>query len=280
MKLFLIAAVCGVLVLIFTQQVHAQPAPSKAQTHWVASGEQDGWYYLMEGTKQIGAYHPQKGYQKLLSTNPKKWAEPVNTAPLEFPEPLNFGIDAGQLGKGPGYSINGEEVSKEAAYQKLIETDKLQDDSLKLRFVIIGQPSETKKVLDTIASSDKLKGLLKGVIIQEYPPDHWHVTEVGYKTDGKPTMYFVQPLANKPGKGKVLLREDVFTGPEQLEQMTAEAIRKADPSYNPVNDPNLDQSKKNVIDTVIDILKEISLPAWVLIGAVVLFFMQRNKEQK
>ena len=65
--------------------------------------------------------------------------------------------------------------------------------------------------------------------MQAYPPDHWHVAEVGYKQVGDPTIYLVD--AN--GKAKHLQAD--YDGPAKL----AEALRNADPSFDPAKVPDL-----------------------------------------
>lgn len=146
------------------------------------------------------------------------------------------GVDADRIGRqGERVLINGRPVTKSqglAELQAPAGAD-LPDDANKLRLTIIGPESDRKRFLADFASHAAFAPVRDRLLVQDYDPGHWVVAQAGFKTDGKPTIYLQHP-PNQAGKGKVLLRLDDYPGAEQ----TAEAIRKADPSYDPNKDPN------------------------------------------
>lgn len=127
------------------------------------------------------------------------------------------------------------------------------DDAHKLRVTVIGLDEDRRKVLLDLESSP-VKDL---VVVNAYPPTHWAVQNLGFKTDGRPTVYVQAP------DGRVLHRQDEYRGKDKL----VEAIRKADPNYRPDRDPDL-----NAPPLKIDLE---SLKAWwpLALGAVVLLYI-------
>jgi hypothetical protein len=125
------------------------------------------------------------------------------------------------------------------------------DDRDQLCVTVIGEEVNRRQVLDDLDRAPALtpwKGRLK---IHGYEPTHWAVQDAGFKTDGRPTIYVQAP------DGKVLHRQDEYRGPEAL----AEVLRKADPRYQPANDPDLNRD-----------LAGVPLPVW-LGGAVLVVLL-------
>ena len=108
------------------------------------------------------------------------------------------------------------------------------DDARKARLTVIGGEAERRAVLSDLEAEPDLRGLRERVAVQAYPPDHWAVARCGFKTDGRPTIYLQAP------DGRVLHRQDDYAGGAGR---LAEAIRKADPSYDPRKDPDLTRPK-------------------------------------
>lgn len=86
--------------------------------------------------------------------------------------------------------------------------------------------------------------------VQDYPPDHWAVRDAGFVTSGNPTIYC------QAADGTVLHRQDEYRGPDAL----AEVLRKADPTYRPEKDPDLNKSLSN-------------LPPWPCVCCGILLFL-------
>jgi hypothetical protein len=161
----------------------------------------------------------------------------------------NYGLDIERIksnSKDFDYSINGKRCSKRQAMDA-IAGDGIVDDSTHLRLSVIGTEAECKPIVDDVAG-DKFKGL--NFTFQSYRPDDVMVKEIGLHP-GKPAVYLQQP------DGKVLARWESYAGPEQ----TAGAIRKADPNYDPLKDPNPDKPAP-VLPSLpnIDLSK---LPGWI-----------------
>lgn len=144
----------------------------------------------------------------------------------------NPGVSTEKLGKpsaGETYQLNGKPISPKAA-KRLLQPQAeagptLPNDAGLLRLTVIGSAAECERVN---ADLDAFR-LRDGLVVQDYPPDHWAVARAGFVTTGHPTVYVQAP------DGKVLHYQDVYEGGEQL----SEAIRKARDGYDPRKDPNL-----------------------------------------
>ncbi len=151
----------------------------------------------------------------------------------------------------PKWTLNGLPANKKSVIEALIE-----DDSTKLHFTVIGSEGDRAKVLADLAAAPEL---LKRVVTQSYAPDAWE-TKVGFVVTGSPTIYI------QDRGGRVLYRSDKYTGPSQL----VSALRKADPNYQPANDPGMKPGL-----TGFDFSKIPPL-AWVL-AAIGLYLLLKDK---
>jgi hypothetical protein len=127
---------------------------------------------------------------------------------------------------------------------------------------IIGSDDERKAVTDDLNKHPLLSPLASNLLVRDYRPDHWHVARAGFVTAGHPSIYL------QATDGKVLHRTAVYEGPEKL----AEAIRKADPHYDPSKDPDLNKIKPGGSSPV-----HHQLPLFVLGGAFLLYLCTRKK---
>ena len=161
---------------------------------------------------------------------------------IESDGTINFGLDRTRIPAAGKRLLNGKEVSKEEVLQALGKPS-VPDDSQWLSLTVIGPEGVRQKVLSDLQSSPFLTPWKDRLKVKDYPPDHWAVKDAGFVTTGNPTIYCQAP------DGTVLHRQDVYRGPEAL----AEVLRKADPSYNPERDPDLNRQLSSV-------------PLWVWIG--------------
>lgn len=138
-------------------------------------------------------------------------------------ETPNYGLDRSKIADHERFTINGVEVPRHKAFQAIGAP--LPNDAGLLRMTVIGSDADRKKVLDDVAKFPEREKML----VQDYPPDHWAVKGAGFVTTGKPTIYLQAP------SGKVLHRQDSYSGPAPL----VEAIRRADPNYDPKKDKDL-----------------------------------------
>jgi hypothetical protein len=169
---------------------------------------------------------------------------------------LNFGLELARLSPTSEHFLNGKGVSKEELL-KAIGEPQLPDDSKWLCLTIIGPDASRKQVLNDLQSSPALAPWKDKVKVQDYPPDHWAVKDVGFVTTGNPTIYCQAP------DGKVLHRQDDYRGPEAL----AEALRKADAAYQPKKDPDLNKPWSGVPPVV-----------WVA-GAILLILFLKGEQK-
>lgn len=249
----------------------AQAAPF---TGW-DNGE-EGWRYFYLSGLVVAGYHPETGEYRTRVNG--EWSEPIDppwegTSPERrqkkckcsdtckcgrhcqckangkacssgctcAPQPnppqqeevgqVFFGVDAEKLTGVERYRVNGRDCCRQDVIDALTGDGQLTDDSGKLRLTVIGQDADRKQVLSDLASNPALTPYRDRILIQDYSPLDWAVSRVGFKTDGRPTVYIQRP------DGKVLHRQDSYTSAADL----AEALRKADPNYNPANDPNLNK---------------------------------------
>ena len=117
--------------------------------------------------------------------------------------------------RGESWSIGGWESSRADVESALT------DDSSKLHLTVIGPPEVRALVEKDLAEHRERYH------VQSYSPGDWEV-QTGFLTTGKPTIYL------QARDGRVLLRLDEYAGGSAL----AGALRRADPSYQPANDPS------------------------------------------
>ena len=143
---------------------------------------------------------------------------------------VNFGVDTEKLTgtRAEQYRLNGRPVSREQAFTAL-EGKQLPDDAARLRLTILGTDDQRRQIRQDLAAAPELAEFKDRLVVQDYPPDHWAVAHAGFDTTGHPTLYLQQP------SGKVLHRQNDYSGPTDL----ARALRKADPNYDPHKDPDL-----------------------------------------
>jgi hypothetical protein len=256
-----------------------QPAAPLPAHRWIKGA--DGWQQLWKdegkGWQQIGSYRPDRGYLQLVARHPDEWRSSPCPVALPMPSDLfakaadvpaqNFGVDTDKLGVDQcKYKINGRPAQRDEVIQ-LLQKGSLQDDSTKLRLVVIGPEADRKPVVADLTANSELAGATRNMICQAYDPAHWHVAQAGFITTGHPTIYLLKPLAN--GKGQVLHRQDDYQGGAPA---LVQAIRKADPAYNAAQDP--DKRKTDLLG--ID-LSKIPVWAWMLGAVAILIYFRSNK---
>lgn len=169
---------------------------------------------------------------------------------------LNFGLTRREVKRGPRHIHNGQEVSK-ARLMEVLGKPVLRDDSGELCLTVIGAETERKAVLADLASSPLLSPWKGRIKVKDFDPTHWAVKDAGFVTTGKPTIYCQAP------DGKVLHRQDEYRGAEAL----AEALRKADPSYAPQKDPDLNKPLGFAVPSLDEVGKWLGgVPGWAWLG--------------
>lgn len=149
----------------------------------------------------------------------------------------NFGVDQKRINHEPQgrYTINGREITAAQAHEAIVNAGygTLPDDAKLMRMTLIGSKTDTGKVLSDLASDSNLAALKDKVLVQSYlypdPATDSMLKHCGFVCEGSPSIYLQTP------DGKVRHRQAAYDGPAKL----AEAIRKADPTYDPAKDPDL-----------------------------------------
>jgi hypothetical protein len=161
---------------------------------------------------------------------------------------MTHGVQVERLNGREHYTLNGHEAGDA----------QIPDDAKRNRLIIIGSDEEQKRVNEDFNKHPTLAPLARDLVVHTYRPDHWHVARAGYETSGHPSVYLVS------ANGKVLSRSTSYAGPEKL----AEAIRKADPKYDPSKDPDLTKSQS---------LATFPVPLSVMGGLLLLVFLLRKR---
>lgn len=180
---------------------------------------------------------------------------------------LPTGVVKSGLATEPKYTFQGQEIGKEKAYAILGATD-LIDDSKKATVSVIGPDKVRKETLSALKAS-----LGDGFKYWEGLPEDWSF-DPGFKKVGNPVTIYCQAP-----DGKVLHRQDDLDGGTQA---AIEAIRKANPSYdpaieairkaNPSYDPAKDPDKRKA-----DLPAEKSnLPFYLLLGLAAILFLKKK----
>lgn len=196
----------------------------QASFTWLTDGGEG--YGLMQGDNQVGW---------LSGTGRFYWRYAAGKFGEECEPPIprprmagnNFGVETDKIGRTPSYHRNGKSVSRGDIVQALEKG--LVDDSALPRLTVIGPEEARKRVLTDLNSSPALAPWKGKFLVQDYTPDNWAIQGLGFVTTGSPTIYAQRP------DGVVLHRQDGYEGPEKL----AQALRKADPTYDPKKDPDL-----------------------------------------
>lgn len=144
----------------------------------------------------------------------------------------NFGLRPDKIGNGKASYTADSDEAKRFVQEAIADSG----EAGKMHLTVIGTDDEQARVMNDIKTDPAFNNLRDTLLVQGYKPGEWPVDpSLGFQTNGKPSIY-VQ-AAKGPGDakgGRVLLRaNDYSIGAKGL----AEAIRKADPNYQPSNDP-------------------------------------------
>jgi hypothetical protein len=165
--------------------------------------------------------------------------------------------------KGYGYGVDPFKIHEHAKQREYYYTNAGEDQQSErkrdIHLTLIGSKEDRDKVLEDLKSDAELKAAASRAMIQDYDPGDWEVDpSLNFPTGGKPDILI------QAQDGSVLWRANNYkdVGPEGL----TEALRKADPSYDPSKDPQPggDGGPKLPLGS-----KEM----WIAIGAVIVLLM-------
>ena len=189
----------------------------------------------------------------------------------------NFGLKQDKLAPAERSTVNGVEAAVSEAVQ-VIETG-VPDTFRKERVVIIDSDAARRKQVkqDLLAMPE-----CQDCIVQDYPPDHWHLLDLktkqaGFFTGGSPTVYLMA------ADGKVLHRQDDYAGGSAA---AAEAFRRARADYDPRRDPDRRKPKPEPLPTPSPVPGPAPQPdnpagfsPWMLLlGVLAMFFLRRRSQ--
>ncbi len=145
----------------------------------------------------------------------------------ESDDPLPGGVVTDKIPQDETYTHRGKLCCKNHAFEALQST--LPDDRSKWFLTIVGDEPMRKQVLRDLEIDPGLAVLRPRLHVNAYDPKAWHVSQVGLQ----PGITLQQP-PDATGRSAVQWRFRTYAGPLAL----AEAIRKADPNYQPATDPD------------------------------------------
>lgn len=144
-------------------------------------------------------------------------------------DPFPGGVANEKIPQQLSYAVNGVNVAKAGVYRCLLGESAggaLTDDRGKMFLTIVGDEAMRKKVLGNLASDPSLRSKLH---VNAFAPDSWQVQQIGF-----PSGVTLQGPPDAAGRSPVIWR--FREAPNAL--ALAEAIRKADPNYQPNADPD------------------------------------------
>lgn len=158
----------------------------------------------------------------------------------------NFGIDTRHLAHVERCWLNGKSITIEEGRRILGDDSQLPDDLNLPRLTVIGAASERERVLADLDGNPSLAAWKGKLVVQGYAPDHWAVRDAGFVVSGSPRIILQSP-PDEAGRARVLHSQGDYEG-GALE--LAQALRKADPNYNGLRDPDYRK------------IGSITVPAW------------------
>jgi hypothetical protein len=237
---------------------------------WRRHPSDPGRSYLFRDGVQVAGYDHGADEYRTYDATTNTWG-PVAAPPWKEPEKIaaphrssavpNYGVDLDQLhgDREERYHLNGIPVSRDQA-RKAMAGGTIPDDAGRLRLTVIGDAESTSRVTKDLDANPALAAWKDRLVVQAYPPTHWAMAKAGFYTAGRPTIYVQTPA------GQVLHRQDDYAdGADGL----AQALRRADPTYDPSKDADLRRSG-------LFSLGKVPAPVWILAAAVVILLFRRS----
>lgn len=260
---------------------NTQPVPPATYT-WKKRDE-DQWDLFRSGV-HLGSYSRSDGKYYPYDAKAKVWLSPTKLPHPLPPEALipvpigppphdvpNYGVDKNRVPQYQSNTLNGRDISQESAMLNL-RNDSLLDDSGHLIVTIIDQSREQADTIKQAVLSDPhFADLVGKAHIQAYGATD-PMLACGFVCAGHPTVYV------QTSSGKVLHRQDDFSGGVQG---IIGAVRKANASYDPTKDPNLNNGGQPSLNDLLQKLKSIAManPMITVIAAIAGFYLLRAKPQ-
>lgn len=217
---------------------------------WRYYVDDPGRLYLFapEG-KQVGCYEETPGRFRYLDPDTRQWSAPC-PAPFAlpamprpdgrtgwrrvFPAGVASGVSLEHLWHrpgprnptGPSFALNGKQIDRATA-EALVSRY-----ATALRLTVVGDAAMREQVRSDLATAPQLAPWRGKLCVQDYDPANPLARDMGLV----PGLTLQLP-PGPDGRGKVLHRQTSYTGPAKL----AEALRRADPTYQPAKDPDLTQ---------------------------------------
>lgn len=154
--------------------------------------------------------------------------------PKKSADPLNYGLEPDKIGK----AANTYTATSDKAKQFVREARGEAEPGQKYHLTVIGSDDMRAQVLNDVANSPALAPMKADLLVQDYKPGEWAVDpSLGFREG-----ILVQTAKSKddPTGGKVIYRAKNYA---EGAPGIAEALRKANPNYQPDKDPTPGGSK-------------------------------------
>lgn len=257
---------------------------------WRYDPKYPGQLNLFEkGGKQVGAYSLRSAYFRYLDWDAwelrkeTRWLSPCDPPfpiPLSADRPWREGAvqtvqDFGVISLAwmpfrakadEKWSHSGKKIDRATAL-KLLTRHKG-----KRHLSVVLPKAEQAKVLADLAAAPELAPWRDSLVVQGYEPTDALAAGVGLRPG-----LVIQAAPDNNGRGKVLHRQDAYTGAADL----VKALRKTDPNYDPARDPDLRKAAPPKLAGGPDASAPVDplLPVGALAVGAVLLFLSRRKEE-
>lgn len=216
---------------------------------WRIRSDDPGRFYLYRSGVQVGGWDAnQKRWMDYDASRnawqdgyPPWFASQLTGARDTQVGQIFFGVDRKNVPQQETFSVNGHRVE----YHKAAEAfgdDTLSDDSGKLRITVCGTKEACDTVLSDLKSNSATASMSNKFLVQAYRPGTWPV-EVFKCPPGEGFFLSITGPPNKRSQGVEYHTQAAYEGPEKLALAMHEALRRADPNYQPDKTPDLSKPK-------------------------------------
>lgn len=198
---------------------------------WRQRPDDPGRHYLYLRGVQVAGWDERTDAYRTYDAARDLWG-PVTAPPWQRKVDLlrEPGVMREKLHEFQGYRLNGQPVAP-AVGLRSIKGGTVPNDAGRPFLVMVGAKEACDRLESDFASSPALAPYRDKFRLQTYPPGFDQLAR--FDREGRPL--YPDGLCIVATDGQELHRQASYAGPEQL----AEALRQADPTYNPANTPDL-----------------------------------------
>jgi hypothetical protein len=156
----------------------------------------------------------------------------VGQAAAPVPSWQTSGVETDKIGRRDKVTLNGHEIDRRRALEVLAKG--VPDDSKLPKLTVIGGKADRDRVTKDLETHPALAPFRGKFAVQSYEPGDPMLKGLKFP-DGSPSILIQR--ADRAVIGRNLSGK--YAGPEELAQALPGALRRADPDYDPMKDPDL-----------------------------------------